>query len=189
MKRNQRKRQWEETSEKGSDKRSSTKRQKIAEPSMGMKSTESEMLDAAHPNDEKPATKGKSTSVDVVKLEKPKEEGVESERLEDEGVEMEKLDDETDYDEDPEEDPEEEPMEDEEMQDANPQDEARFPLAFFFVIQFLVYDGNCLCFFFYILLFITQKKTLLTFFPILISQYAAHKTQCYYLSANLQSIN
>ncbi|RVW84135.1 hypothetical protein CK203_053562 [Vitis vinifera] len=85
MKRNQRKRQWEETSEKGSDKRSSTKRQKIAEPSMGMKSTESEMLDAAHPNDEKPATKGKSTSVDVVKLEKPKEEGVEPERLKDEG--------------------------------------------------------------------------------------------------------
>ena len=138
MKRNQRKRQWEETSEKGSDKRSSTKRQKIAEPSMGMKSTESEMLDAAHPNDEKPATKGRSTSVDVVKLEKPKEEGVESERLEDEGVEMEKLDDETDYDEDPEEDPEEEPMEDEEMQDANPQDEARFPLAFFFEIYLLI---------------------------------------------------
>lgn len=159
MKRNQRKRQWEETSEKGSDKRSSTKRQKIAEPSMGMKSTESEMLDAAHPNDEKLATKGKSTSVDVVKLEKPKEEGVESERLEDEGVEMEKLDDETDYDEDPEEDPEEEPMEDEEMQDANPQDEARFPLAFFLLFNFLFMMETVFVFFLYFTFYYSEENT------------------------------
>lgn len=64
MKRNQQKRQWEETLEKGSHKRSSTQRQKTDEPSVIMKSTESEVLDAAHPDDETPATKGKSTSAD-----------------------------------------------------------------------------------------------------------------------------
>ena len=137
MKRNQRKRQREEPSEKGSKERSSAKRPKIAELSMGMKSTESEMLDAAHLKEEKAATKGESASGDVVKIERPKEEGVESEKLEDEGAEMENTDDEIDYDEDPEEDPEEEPMENEEMQDANHQDEARFPLKSL-VSQFLV---------------------------------------------------
>lgn len=128
MKRNQRKRQREEIFEKGNDKRSLTKRSKIAEPSMGTKSTAPEILDEAHPKEEKAATKGESASGDVVETEKPKEEGVEPEMLEDEGADMEKIDDETDYDEDPEEDPEEEPMEDEEMQDANNQDEARFLL-------------------------------------------------------------
>lgn len=129
MKRHHRKRQLEETSEKGSNKRSSLKRPKIDELPIGRKSIESEILDAAHASDEQLSTKGEITFVDVVKTENPIEEGVESEKLEDEGEDMEKLDDETDYDEDPDEDPEE-PMDDEEMQDSNPQDEARLPLTF-----------------------------------------------------------
>ena len=47
--------EWEETLEKGSHKRSSTKRQETEEPSMIVKSTKSGVMDAARPDDETPA--------------------------------------------------------------------------------------------------------------------------------------
>jgi len=122
-KRNQRKRQREETS-KGSDKKSSTKRLKTDEVSVEAKSAKTGTQDA----DGKSSVKEEVTSIDGVENAKPEDtDGTQNMKQEAAANEVEnvKPEDEMDDDEDPEEDPEEEdpeePEENEEMMDAIPQ--------------------------------------------------------------------
>lgn len=139
-KRNERKRQREETS-KGSDKKSSTKRLKTDEVTVDAKSAKTGTQDA----DGKSSVKEEVTSIDGVENAKPEDaDGTQNMKQEAAANEVEnvKPEDEMDDDEDPEEDPEEEdpeePEENEEMMDAIPQpdlpNKAR-PASSFFVFQ------------------------------------------------------
>ncbi|KAG5531791.1 hypothetical protein RHGRI_026421 [Rhododendron griersonianum] len=157
-KRNQRKRQREETS-KGSDKKSLAKRLKTDKATLEVKSAKTETQDAANCEDGKSSVKEEVTSVDGVENVKPEYAyGAQNVKQEDaNGVENAKPGDEMDDDgedpeeedpeeEDPEEEDPEEPEENEEMLDAVPQSDlpnkAR-PASSFFIFRRNIFIYAC----------------------------------------------